>query len=96
MLDDSVSKIWNVARWTADCIWVETGEILEEGMLKTYMKNQAYWKDLNAQSSQKVVEELSDAFQSWFDLRHKSDESNPPGYREHGDERPRIAVTVPP
>ncbi len=50
------------------------------------MKNQAYWKDLNAQSSQKVIEELSDAFQSWFDLRHKDDEANPPGYRKHGGE----------
>jgi len=33
------------------------------------MKNQACWKDLNAQSGQKVIEELSDAFQSWFDVR---------------------------
>jgi len=33
------------------------------------MKNQSCWKELNAQSSQKVIEELSDAFQSWFDLR---------------------------
>jgi len=48
---------------------------------------------LNAQSSQKVIEELSDAFQSWFDLRHKFDEANPPGYRKNGDERPRSTVT---
>jgi putative transposase len=38
------------------------------------MKNQSCWKDLNAQSSQKVIEELSDAFQSWFDLRQKDPE----------------------
>jgi len=57
------------------------------------MKNQSCWKDLNAQSSQKVIEELSDAFQSWFDLRHKSSEANPPGYRKHGDTRPRSTVT---
>jgi len=65
-LGDSASKIWNVARWTADRIWDETGEIPDEDVLKSYMKNQACWKDLNAQSSQKVIEELSDAFQSWF------------------------------
>jgi len=62
-------------------------------VLKAYMKNQACWKDLNAQSSQKVIEELSDAFQSWFDLRQKDDTANPPGYRKHGDERPRSTVS---
>ena len=68
-LGTSASKIWNVARWTADRVWDETGEIPDEDVLKSYMKNQACWKDLNAQSSQKVIEELSDAFQSWFALR---------------------------
>ena len=92
-IGDSVSKIWNVARWTADRIWGETGEIPDEGTLKAYMKNRECWKDLNAQSSQKVIEELSDAFQSWFDLRHKDDTANPPGYRKHGDTRPKSTVT---
>ena len=84
-LGDSASKIWNVARWTADRIWDATGEIPNGSVLKSYMKNQSCWKDLNAQSSQKVIEELSDAFQSWFDLRHNSSEANPPGYRKRGD-----------
>jgi len=92
-LGDSASKIWNVARWTADRIWDETGEIPNEGTLKAYMKNQECWKDLNAQSSQKVIEELSDAFQSWFDLRHKFDEAHPLGYRKHGDTRSKSTVT---
>jgi transposase, IS605 OrfB family, central region len=92
-LGRSASKIWNVARWTADRIWNQTGEIPDEGTLKAYMKNQQCWKDLNAQSSQKVIEELSDAFQSWFDLRQKDTEANPPGYRKHGDTRPRSTVT---
>jgi len=46
-LGDSTSKIWNVARWTADRIWNATGEIPDEGVLKAYMKNQSCWKDLN-------------------------------------------------
>jgi len=50
-LGDSASKIWNVARWTADRIWDETGKIPDVSVLKAYMKNQACWKDLNAQSS---------------------------------------------
>jgi len=53
-------KSGNVARWTADRIWDETGKIPDVSVLKAYMKNQACWKDLNAQSGQKVVEELSD------------------------------------
>ena len=54
-LGDSASKIWNVARWTVDRIWNQTGEIPDEGSIKSYMKNQSCWKDLNAQSSQKVI-----------------------------------------
>ena len=54
-LGDSASKIWNVARWTADRIWDATGEIPNGSVLKSYMKNQSCWKDLNAQSSQKVI-----------------------------------------
>ena len=40
-LGDSASKIWNVARWTADRIWNATGQIPDEGTLKAYMKNQS-------------------------------------------------------
>ena len=63
----SGSKIWNVARWTAGRIRDHTGEIPDDGPLKSYMKTQACWKDLNAQSSQAIVEELAGAFQSWFE-----------------------------
>ena len=48
---------------------------------------------MNAQSSQKVIEELSGAFQSWFDLRQTDDTANPPGYRKHGDTRPKSTIT---
>jgi IS605 OrfB family transposase len=92
-LGDSASKLWNVARWTVDRVWDVTGEIPDEGTLKAYMKTRSCWKNLNSQSSQKVIEELSDAFQSWFDLRHKDDRAKPPGYRKDGDCRPRSTVT---
>ncbi len=73
----SGSKIWNVTRWTIDRIWEQTGDILE-GPLKSYTKNQSCWKDLNAQSGQAIVEQLSDAFQSWFE--QDDSDANPPGY----------------
>ena len=91
LLSRSGSKIWNVARWTISRIWDETGEIPDEGPVKSYMKNQQCWKDLNSQSSQAIVEELAGAFQSWV---NKNDpDANPPGYRKDGDERPRSTVT---
>ena len=82
-LGRSGSKIWNVARWTISRIWDHTGEIPAEGPLKSYMKTQDCWKDLNAQSSQAIVEELAGAFQSWFE--QDDPDANPPGYRKDGD-----------
>lgn len=90
-LGRSGSKIWNVARWTTSRIWDEIGEIPDEGPLKSYMKNQDCWKDLNAQSSQAIVEELAGAFYSWFE--QDDPDANPPGYRKHGDQRPRTTIT---
>jgi putative transposase len=54
-------------------------------------KNQDCWKDLNAQSSQAIVEELTGAFQSWFE--QDDPDANPPGYRKHGDQRPCSTIT---
>jgi len=90
-LGRSGSKIWNVARWTIGRIWDHTGEIPGEGPLKSYMKTKDCWKDLNAQSSQAIVEELAGAFQSWFE--QDDPDANPPGYRKHGDQRPRSTIT---
>jgi len=92
-LGDAGSKIWNVARYTVDRVWDAIGEIPDVGTLKAYMKTRQCWKDLNSQSSQKVIEELSDAFQSWFDVRQKDETANPPGYRKEYDTRPRSTVT---
>jgi len=57
------------------------------------MKTCDCWKNLNAFSSQAIIEELSDAFQSWFDVRHKDETANPPGYRKEYDSRPRSTIT---
>ena len=92
-LGDAASKIWNVARYTADRVWDAIGEIPDESTLKSYMKTRNCWKNLNAFSSQKVIEELSDAFQSWFDVRQKDNTANPPSYRKEYDVRPRSTVT---
>lgn len=53
----AASKLWNIARWTCDRIWSETGTIPEDGPLKAYLylKNHERYADLNAQSSQRVL-----------------------------------------
>jgi hypothetical protein len=77
----AASKLWNVARWTCDRIWNETGTIPDRGTLKSYLKSHERYADLNAQSSQPILEELAEAFDSWYAHRENGNENaNPPGY----------------
>ncbi len=97
----SASKLWNVALYYARQQWDETGEIPDEGELKHELKTHPKYKGLHSQSSQKVLEELSEAFSSWFGSDDNRD--NPPGYRKRNyydtdgnrvhEEHPRSTVT---
>ena len=90
----NASKLWNVARWTCDRIWSETGEIPEDDVLKAYLKSHERYGDLHSQSSQRVIEELAEAFDGWYAKRRNGDDrANPPGYRKRGDDHPRSTVT---
>ncbi|ERH09157.1 MAG: hypothetical protein J07HX64_00909 [halophilic archaeon J07HX64] len=97
----SASKLWNVALYYARQQWDETGEIPDEGEFKHELKTHAKYKELHSHSSQKVLEELSEAFSSWFGS--DGDRDNPPGYRKCNyydsdgnrvhEEHPRSTVT---
>jgi putative transposase len=90
----AAAKLWNVARWTAGRVWGACGQIPDDGVLKAYLKSHERYADLNAQSSQRVLEELDEAFDSWKGHRHNGNErANPPGYRKHNGEHPRATVT---
>jgi len=90
----AASKLWNVARWTAERIWSETGHIPGHAELSSYLKSHERYADLNAQSSQRVIQELAEAFKSWYGHRQNGNsEANPPAYRKHGDQHPRSTVT---
>jgi len=90
----AASKLWNVARWTTERIWSETGHIPGDSELKSYLKNHERYADLHSQSSQRVLEELAEAFKSWCGHRSNGDlKANPPAYRKHGDQHPRSTVT---
>ena len=87
-LDDcgfSASKLWNVARYHTQHVWDETGEIPSEADLKRELKDHERYSDLHSQSSQRVLEELAESFNGWFNKRKNGDtDANPPGYRKRG------------
>lgn len=97
----SASKLWNVALYHVRQQWVETGEIPAEAELKSEVKDHPKYEGLHSQSSQKVLEELSEAFTSWFNSDDGRD--NQPGYRKRNyydsegrrvhEEHPRSTVT---
>ena len=90
----AASKLWNVGRWTVDRIWSEIGSIPGHNELTTYLKTHERYSDLHSQSSQRVLQELAEAFSGWYGKRRNGDmRANPPGYRKHGDNHPRSTVT---
>jgi transposase, IS605 OrfB family, central region len=90
----AASELWNVGRWTYSRIWDEIGHIPNHNELTTYLKKHERYDDLHSQSSQRVLQELAEAFNGWYGKRRNGDtRANPPGYRKHGDEHPRSTVT---
>jgi putative transposase len=90
----AAAKLWNVARWTAGRVWDACGQIPDDADLKAYLKGGGRYVDLHSQSSQRVLEELAEAFTGWYGHRHNGNQkANPPGYRKHNDEYPRSTVT---
>ena len=97
----SASKLWNVANYHSREVWDETGEIPDHGDLKDELKTHNKYKGLHSQSSQRVLEELAEAFNSWYGSEDERD--NPPGYRKENyydqqgrrvhEEHPRSTVT---
>jgi transposase, IS605 OrfB family, central region len=97
----SASKLWNVANYHSREVWDETGEIPNHGELKDELKSHSKYGGLHSQSSQRVLEELAEAFNSWYGSDDNRD--NPPGYRKQNyyddngnrvhEEHPRSTVT---
>jgi putative transposase len=90
----AASKLWNVGRWTAQRVWDACGQIPDTNALMAYLKNHERYADLHSQSSQRVLQELGEAFTSWYGKRDNGDtNANPPGYRKHNDDHPRSTIT---
>ena len=99
----SASKLWNVANYYSRNVWEETGKIPDHGDLKYELKDHTNYNGLHSQSSQRVLEELAEAFNSWYKTRESDSRANPPGYRKRNyydrrgrrvhEEHPRSTVT---
>ena len=87
----SASKLWNVANYHSRQQWENTGEIPNHADLKDELKDHDNYRGLHSQSSQRVLEELAEAFNSWYSS--DDDRDNPPGYRKqnyYDDHRNRV------
>ena len=87
----AASKLWNIGRWTISRVWDAIDHIPDADELCSYLKNHERYADLHSQSSQRVLQELGEAFVSWY--KQDDPDANPPGYRKHGNEHPRSTVT---
>ncbi|PSP81682.1 transposase [Halobacteriales archaeon QS_4_69_225] len=97
----AASKLWNVANYHSRTVWEETGKIPDHGDLKDELKTHSKYDGLHSQSSQRVLEELAEAFNSWYSSDDPRDD--PPGYRKENyydsegrrvhEEHPRSTVT---
>ena len=87
----AASKLWNVGRWTISRVWDAINHIPDADELCSYLKSHDRYADLHSQSSQRVLQELGEAFISWYG--RDDPDANPPGYRKHGDDHPRSTVT---
>jgi putative transposase len=97
----TASKLWNVANYYAREVWEGTGKIPDHEELKDELKGHTKYKRLHSQSSQRVLEELAEAFSSWYSSDDGRD--SPPGYRKRNyydndgsrvhEEHPRSTVT---
>jgi putative transposase len=87
-------KLWNVGRYYAQEQLDETGEIPNNGELKSELKGHERYTNLHSQSSQRVLEELAEAFNGWFAKRRNGDDRvRPYRYRKRGDSHPRSTVS---
>jgi len=87
----AASKLWNVGRWTIQRVWDAIGHIPDADELCSYLKTHDRYADLHSQSSQRVLQQLAEAFVGWYE--QDDSDANPPGYRKHGDDHPRSTVT---
>lgn len=75
------TKLWNTANWERREQWAKTGTIPNYAEQCAALKTNKWYQRLHSQSAQGVLQKLSFAYKSWYQLRKKDPRARPPGFR---------------
>lgn len=78
------TKLHNTANYERIQQWQQTGEISSYAKQCMVLKDNKWYKLLHSQSAQAVLQKLDFAYRSWYTLRKKDPNAQPPGFRRKG------------
>jgi len=81
-LGSIATKLYNTDNYQRRQEWEKTGKIPNAYAQKKALKNNIWFKLLPSQSAQEVSFNLQNNYKSWFKLRKKDKEANPPRFRK--------------
>ena len=76
------TKLYNTDNYQRREAWNKTGKIPSVYTQKKLLKDNAWFKLLPSQTAQEVIFNLQRNYNSWFKLRKKDDNANPPMFRK--------------
>jgi putative transposase len=76
------TKLYNTDNYQRRKVWEETGKIPNVYFQKKKLKENHWFKLLPSQTAQEMIFNLQRNYNSWFKLRKKDKEANPPGFRK--------------
>lgn len=81
-LSSITTKLYNIDNYQRRQEWEKTGKIPNAYTQKKLLKNNVWFKLLPSQTAQEVCFNLQNNYKSWFKLRKKNEEANPPRFRK--------------
>jgi len=76
------TKLYNTDNYQRRQEWEKTGKIPNAYTQKKALKNNVWFKLLPSQTAQEICFNLQNNYKSWFKLRKKDKEANPPRFRK--------------
>jgi len=76
------TKLYNTDNWQRREAWEKTGKIPNAYAQKKALNQNHWFKLLPCHTAQAVCFTLQQGYNSWFSLRKKDSEANPPGFRK--------------
>ena len=88
------SKLWNVALYHSRQVWEETGKIPGGYETQKAVQDHFWYKQLPTHTAQAVIQELWQAYKSWFGHRRNGNpKARPPKYRKRNGKVSPSTVT---